>query len=193
MPRSLKEPVGLSPSTLSQTSPPARSESQPECDQRGAALAEGHRLEAVGHQVEQGAVLLDHAAPLARCRRRSGPSSRLHQSAIPSTRITERHLAHARRARAARSTVAASCGVGRVVGDHDELGVGAAALLAQGLDRDVLLGERRRDLGQHAGAVVDVDRHVVAGPGLAHRQHDTVGVRRLAGAAGVARAGCGRR
>ena len=30
IPRSLKEPVGLSPSTLSQTSPPVASESQPE-------------------------------------------------------------------------------------------------------------------------------------------------------------------
>jgi hypothetical protein len=30
MPRSLKEPVGLSPSTLSQTSPPVRPESQAE-------------------------------------------------------------------------------------------------------------------------------------------------------------------
>ena len=34
-------------------------------------------------------------------------------------------------------------GVGGAVGDHDELGVVAAALLAHGLDRDVVLGERR--------------------------------------------------
>ena len=31
MPRSLKEPVGLSPSTLSQTWPPVSDESHPEC------------------------------------------------------------------------------------------------------------------------------------------------------------------
>ena len=83
--------------------------------------------------------------------------------------------------------------VGGLVGDDDELGVVAAALLADGLDRDVVLGERGRDRGEHARAVVDVDRDVVAGEGLAHRQHRPVGVRRLAGAAGARRAGCGRR
>ena len=48
-------------------------------------------------------------------------------------------------------------GVGGGVRDHDELRVGAAALLADGLDRDAVLGERRGDLGQDPGAVVDVD------------------------------------
>ena len=75
--------------------------------------------------------------------------------------------------------------VGRLVRDDDELGVVVAALLADGLDRDAVLGERGGDRGQHAGAVVDVDRDVVAGEGLPHRQHRPVGVRRLAGAAGA--------
>ena len=82
-------------------------------------------------------------------------------------------------------TVALSCCVGRLVGDDDELGVVVAALLAHGLDRHVVLGERQRHLREHARAVVDVDRHVVAGQGLAHRQHRPVGVRRLADAAGA--------
>ena len=40
MPRSLNEPVGLSPSTLSHTSPPVSPESHSERDQRRAALTE---------------------------------------------------------------------------------------------------------------------------------------------------------
>ena len=85
----------------------------------------------------------------------------------------------------------AELGVGRLVGDHDQLRVVVAALLAHGLDRDVVLGERVRHRGQHARAVVDVDRHVVAGAGLPHRQHRPVGVRRLADAAGAGAGGCG--
>ena len=53
------------------------------------------------------------------------------------------------------------------MGHHDQLGVVAAALLLDGLDRDALLGERGCDRGQHAGAVlgdlVTVARNRLAG------------------------------
>ncbi len=148
-------------------------------DHRGAALAQGDRRGAVG-EVEPVAVLLDHAAPLAR--RRGSAVTVIRWS--PSTRITEdtsRTLAIAAQRLDGRGQV----GVAGAVRDDDELGVVAATLLAHGLDRDVVLGERLRDRGEHAGLVVDVDLHVVAGLGLAHRQHPQVGVRRLARAADV--------
>ena len=103
-------------------------------------------------------------------------------SSPPSTRITEvtsrtmsmlAQLSHGRAER----------GVGGGVGDHHELGVGPATLLADGLDGDVVVGERVGDRGEHTGAVVDVDRHVVARAGLPHRLHRAVGVRRLPRAA----------
>ena len=64
MPRSLKEPVGLSPSTFSQTSAPVRWESQADST---IGVPPSRRV-IVGvpvGQVEAVAVLLDHAQPLA--------------------------------------------------------------------------------------------------------------------------------
>ena len=67
-------------------------------------------------------------------------------------------------------------GVRRGVGDDDELGVVAAALLAHRLDRHVVAGERLGDPGQHAWFVGHVQRDVVAGQRLAHRQGGQVGI-----------------
>ena len=184
MPRSLNEPVGLSPSTLSQTSAPVSVGEPGRLDHRGAALTQGDGRGAVG-EVEAVAVLLDHAEPL--------PGGRpVGHSDSPSTRITEdtsRTLAMP----AQRLDGGGQVGVAGAVRDHDQLGVVAATLLADGLDRDVVLGEGQRHGGEHAGLVVDVDLHVVAGLGLPHRHHPQVGVRRLAGAADAVAAGCARR
>ena len=163
MPRSLKEPVGLSPSTLSQTSAPVSPDSQADWHQRRAALAQGHGRDVLG-DVEQVAVLLDHAAPLVG----GAVLGMSHSDSPPSTRITEvtsRTMSIPRSA----ATVAESWASVAWWRDHDELGVGAAPLLADGLDRDAVVGEGGGHRGEHAGAVVDVDRDVVAGQRLAHR------------------------
>ena len=139
MPRSLKEPVGLSPSTLSQTSAPVSSES--------------HSETTSGVPPSRSVTAAVPSGISSRSRYSSMTPRhwwvRAAHSAAPSTRITEvtsRTMSMPRRC----STVAASCGVGRLVGDDDELGVVAAALLADGLDRDAVLGERRGDRGEHA-------------------------------------------
>ena len=84
----------------------------------------------------QVAVLLDHAPPLvghgvpvAHSRRPRPASPRSPRARCP----WPRRCSHGRGER----------GVGGPVGDDDELGVVAAALLAHGLDRDVVLGEAR--------------------------------------------------
>ena len=182
MPRSLNEPVGLSPSTLSQTSPPVSPESHSECT---SGVPPSRRVTAgvPSGSVEEVAVLLDHAAPLVGAGEVApGELSGIHSSS-PSTRITEvtsRTMSIARRC----STVAPSAASVAAWVTTTSSASCAAALLAHGRDRDAVLGERRGDRGQHAGAVVDVERDVVAGQGLPHRQHGAVGVRRLPGAAG---------
>ena len=144
-------------------------------------------------EVEQVAVLLDHAPPLV------GPcGSRRARAVIRLLRVAlDPHhrgdLADDVHARAGARRSPTSCGVGRAVGDDDELGVVAAALLPDRLDRDAVLGERGRDRGQHAGAVVDVDRRRGSGsgsrPSAAPRGRRTPTRR----GRGCRRAGCGRR
>ena len=65
MPRSLKLPVGLAPSTFSHTSAPTRSERRGAGTQRRAALEQGDHRGALGDR-EEVAVLLDDAAPAGR-------------------------------------------------------------------------------------------------------------------------------
>ena len=161
MPRSLKEPVGLAPSTLIQTSPPVSSESH------GLSTSGVPPSRSVKVGVPSGSgsqSRYSSITPRHWCRGRC-PLVGAH-SASPSTRITEdtsrTSAIVAQRLDRGRQRL-----VGGAVGDHDELGVVAAALLADGLDRDVVLGEGLRDRGEHAGAVVDVDRDVVAGAGAA--------------------------
>ena len=112
MPRSLNEPVGLSPSTLSQTSAPETSDSQSECTSGVPPSRRVTGSRSSGIRSSSGAVLLDHAAPL-RGRLREVlevalglPVERVH-SVIPSTRITDVTSRTHVRPRS-RSTVAAS-------------------------------------------------------------------------------------
>ena len=133
MPRSLNEPVGLSPSTLSQTSQPVSPDSQSE---RTSGVPPSPRVtagDAVG-DLEQVAVLLDDPAPLVRVGRAC--SFRLALDAHHRGHLA--HDVHPAQAADGRRQL----GVGRRVGDDDELGVVAAALLADGLDRHAVVGER---------------------------------------------------
>ena len=178
----------MSPSTLIHTCAPVSSESHGLSIERGAALAEGEGGGALG-QREPVAVLLDHAAPLVGAAAPVGPAGGevgcLHaHSPSPSTRITE-ETSRTSGMRVQRRDRRRQGGVGGAVRDDHELGVVAAALLAHRLDGHAVLGERLRDRGEHTGAVVDVDGHVVAGGGLPHRAHRQLGVRRLAGPADV--------
>ena len=66
------------------------------------------------------------------------------------------------------STVADEGGVGRAVGDDDEGCLAVLALLADRVDRHAVLGEDRRDLGEHARLVGHVEADVVARDDLAH-------------------------
>ena len=157
MPRSLKDPVGLLPSTLSHTSAPVSPRQPLGPHQRRAALAQGDRLSAGGDRSSSSRY--SSITPRHWC----GRSTSGHSSP-PSTRITEvtsRTMSMPRRC----STVAASWASVARVGDDDELRVVAAALLADGLDRHAVLGEGRGHRGEHARAVVDVDGDVVAGDG----------------------------
>ena len=177
MPRSLNDPVGLLPSTLSHTSAPVRPESQSECT--------------IGVPPSRRVIV---GVP-------SGRSSRSRYSSITPQPLVGRCAAHAvllgsfdthhaghvtdERHPADRFDGRRQVGVAGGVRDDHQLGVVAAALLAHGLDRHVVLGERLGDRGEHAGLVVDVDLHVVPGLGAAHRQDRQVGVRGLAGATDV--------
>ena len=70
--------------------------------------------------------------------------------------------------------------IGRLVCHDDELGVLATSFLSYGLDRHVVLGEDGSDRCEHASAIGDVERDVVAGLRLPHRVHRELRVRRLA-------------
>jgi hypothetical protein len=86
-------------------------------------------------------------------------------------------------------------GLGGDVGDDDEasravdppepLAAGGSAandlLLANGLDRHLVVGEGRGHLGEDARAIGDVEADVVAGEGLAHVEQRQVGVGALPG------------
>ena len=137
MPRSLKEPVGLSPSTLSQTSAPVRPESHSECTS---------------------------GVPPSRSVTACIPSGRSSSSRYSS--ITPRHWwvmadldplirrpldPHHRGDLADDVHVAqlldrrGQGGVGSGVRDDDELGIGPSPLLPHGLDRHAVVGERVGD------------------------------------------------
>ena len=58
----------------------------------------------------------------------------------------------------------------------------ADELLAHRLDRHVMVGEGRSDLGEDPGLVLDVEADVVCRQGVTHGQHGQVGVAALAGA-----------
>src|SRR6478735_7676513 len=149
MPRSLNEPVGLAPSTLSQTSQPVRSLTT---FARTSGVPPSRRL-------------ITGVASV------TGSRSRY-------SSISPRHCAHGvhgsqffDRRREGR--------VGGDMGDDDESRVVAVALLTNVLDRHPVLGERRGDLGEHAGLVRDSQADVVTGPGLPDRLDRQVGVGRL--------------
>ena len=73
------------------------------------------------------------------------------------------------------------------MGDDDELGSLFAAVgesvLADGLDRDPVLGKGRGHLGEHARPVGDVEADVIAGEGSSHVHDGEVGIGRLTGSA----------
>ena len=106
-------------------------------------------------------VLADHAAPLVG---HHEPSTRM-------TELTPRTTSSVR----SRSTVDESAASVAVCVTMMRLAAGALAvtggdeLLAHRLDRHVVVGEGRRDLGEHTRAVLDVEADVVPRLGVAHR------------------------
>src|SRR5690348_17015380 len=181
MPRSLNEPVGLFPSTFSQTSAPVRPESQSECT--------------IGVPPSPRVIVGVFGGSSRRSRYSSITPRHWCVMPAPSFRATfhphhRGHVAHERHPPDLLDA-AGQVGVAGRVRDHHELGVVAATFLADGLDGHVVLGEGLRHRGEHAGLVVDVDLHVVPGLGAAHRQDRQVGVRRLPRTAHVAEAVAG--
>ena len=173
IPRSLNDPVGLSPSYLTWTLAPVSSERR---SHGMSGVPPSWRVttgSAAQHRQPVG-VLADHPPPQ--------PGHRQ----APSTRMTEMTSSTVSRSSSA-STVAASAASGAAWVTTMRLARDVAAVgddvLADGLDRHVVLGERRRDLGEHARSVGDVEADVVAGHRLAHVGHGKVGVGRLAGSA----------
>ena len=138
IPRSLKEPVGLSPSTLSQTSAPLRPESHSECT---SGVPPSRRVTAgvpsgMSSSSRYSSMTPRHWWRARRCAAvaviRPRPSTRI-------TEVTSRTISMPAQVLDRRGEL----GVGGRVGDDDELGVVVAALLAHGRDRDAVLGEGR--------------------------------------------------
>ncbi len=107
VPRSLKEPVGFIPSNFTQTRAPVRDEKGGCGDERGSALAERDDRRRLG-DVEPIGILAEDSAPLVR-----------HRCCSPSTRRVDWTLVTAGFTASA-STVEASDGFGRLVGDDDQ-------------------------------------------------------------------------
>src|SRR5882757_5146900 len=169
MPRSLNEPVGLAPSTLRYTSqsvlrerPGAGSSGVPPSNKviTGVALVTGNR---------------DRYASIT-------PGQALFGSVTG-------HPFHAHHARDAADELHAGepidglgqRRIGGAVRDDDQGRGVAAPFLADGLDADVLLGERPGDAGQHARTIGDVKSHVVARRDVAHRLDRQLGVGAVTG------------
>src|SRR3954464_7146294 len=176
IPRSLKEPVGLSPSYLMWTSAPTTSE-------RWAAGISGVPP---SPSVTTGAPARDGSrSRYSSITPRHGEATSLpldaHDGGDTADRRQRRDGVDRGRQRR----------VGGGVGDHDQagapvtvtVGVCPEQLLAHRLDGHLVLGEGRGDLREHTGTVQDVEADVVAGGSLAHVQDRQVGVGRLPGPA----------
>ena len=198
MPRSLNEPVGFAPSILRWTSHPVSSErcgagssgvppsrsvttSQPGCDAGHAVAVGGDDARATrrGRRAPPPAPHGPH-----RPRRSRAPPSSVTGRPRPSTRSTPATP------RTASRPVSASTVAARAASDAEWVTITSVAsrvsrgaiarvtpassappaLLADGRDAHVVLGEHARDLGEHARAVGDVEADVVAGAGVAHGQ-----------------------
>ena len=193
MPRSLKEPVGLAPSTLSSTSQPVRSDSTLGGHQRRAALQQRDHRGRRGDR-QPVAVLLDDAAPLVGGQLRSVDCVHRVTPLPPASRWRPRARCRARAAprRSPRARV------GAPVGDDDQRARPGVAVAAVPAWRTVSIdtpcsAKTVRHLGQHARLVGHVEADVVAR--ARPRPSGCTGssrVRRLARPGGARRPGCGR-
>ena len=185
IPRSLNDPVGFAPSTLRNTSQPARSDrcgagssGVPPSPQRDDLPAGLDR-----HPVPVG---LDHPGPRPGCPHRMVRGHHVPTSGAVRPRSSTRSTLSTPRTASSplsTSTVAASAASGAAcvttTSRASPSPLAPSAGLAHRRDAHVVAGELARDGREHARAVGDVQAHVVAGRHRAHRPHRQVRVRRL--------------